>query len=59
LGGFERKDMAKKLLYMLVGSKARNRTVFNVVTSGYPGEWHFVRVPEDLNLEFLHKIKPA
>jgi methionyl-tRNA formyltransferase len=52
-------DMEKELRYVVAGSKAWNRTVFNEVISGYPGEWHLVRVPEDLTLELLQKIKPA
>jgi methionyl-tRNA formyltransferase len=52
-------DMEKELRYVVAGSKAWNRTVFNEVISGYPGEWHLVSVPEDLTLELLQKIKPA
>jgi len=51
--------MEKELRYVVAGSKAWNRTVFNEVISGYPGEWHLVSVPEDLTLELLQKIKPA
>jgi methionyl-tRNA formyltransferase len=51
--------MEKELSYVVAGSKAWNRMVFNEVISGYPGEWHLVSVPEDLTLELLQKIKPA
>ncbi len=44
--------------YLVLGSKAWNRRVFDEAISEYPGEWHFIDGPEALTIETVSKISP-
>lgn len=44
--------------YIVVGSKAWNRRVFDEIVASYPGRWNFISTPEELVSETLNKLAP-
>jgi methionyl-tRNA formyltransferase len=50
--------MKKAPHYMVAGCKPWNKSVFDEVISGYPGEWTYVGNPEGLKKDALIPIQP-
>lgn len=48
----------EKKTYLVVGSRAWNRQIFDDEIKGLPGEWHFAGASEDLTVENLQRIAP-
>jgi methionyl-tRNA formyltransferase len=44
--------------YIVAGTKPWNRHVFNEVIAKYPGTWHFVSKPDELNAEEIARLNP-
>lgn len=44
--------------YIVAGTKPWNRHVFNEVIAEYPGIWHFVSKPDELNAERIALLNP-
>ena len=44
--------------YIVAGSKAWNRRVFDEVISRYPGKWYFFDSPEQLTIKYVKQLNP-
>ena len=50
--------MTDKQNYLVAGVNTWNRRVFDEKIVAYPGNWHFIDQPYDLNSELLEKLRP-
>ncbi|ELS34321.1 MULTISPECIES: methionyl-tRNA formyltransferase [Pseudanabaena] len=44
--------------YIVVGSKPWNYRIYNEIIKNYQGKWHFIQLPEMLNIDEINKINP-
>ena len=47
-----------KPTYVVAGAKPWNRRVFDEVIAKYPGQWHFVNHPEQLEYQMVSELSP-
>lgn len=50
--------MKKERTYIVAGCKSWNRRLYEDMIAGYPGCWHFIAKPDELNVEFLRQVAP-
>jgi len=48
----------KNKVYIVVGTKSWNRTIFEEIISKYSGQWHFIKEREQLTLKYIQEINP-
>src|SRR3989338_6354375 len=52
------KKKKRKSVYLVVGRRPWNRTVFDEIISSYPGHWHFISEPKLLTVSRLRDLHP-
>ena len=50
--------MIDDLTYIVAGTKPWNRKIFNEIITSYPGRWHFIGNPNDLEYNKISQLNP-
>ena len=46
------------LNYIVAGTKSWNRKIFDEIIASYPGRWHFIKNPDDLECNKISRLNP-